>query len=263
MGEGSLKKRDRTRDRLLVAAQELVLDRGLPAITINDIAARAEVAPGTFYNYFRTREEVADTIADLLQRAYHRDIDAVTAGLDDPARVFSASLRQTLHWSAPGNRMGRMLFASGVPLARYALGVRQRAARDIQAGVDAGVFRVEDTVALQSMLGGIVIGVLMDLWLGMLPASAIPSITARCLGLLGVSTAKAQRIAAEPLVLRAAPELPLTASGLLEPVEAGITGTAALPPASLTLAAPVSAMAAGTRPRVSRGLRGTSARRAR
>jgi len=253
MGEGSLKKRDRTRDRLLVAAQELVLERGLPAIAIQDIASRADVAPGTFYNYFRTREEVADTIADLLQRAYHRDVDAVTAGLQDPARVFAASLRQTLHWVTPGNALGKLLFASGVPLARYALGIRERAARDIDAGIATGAFRVDDTQVLQSMLGGIVIGVLLDLWLGALPADAIPGVTARCLGLLGVPAGKAQRIAAERIALRGAPELPLSSAELLAPVEAGAAGGA--PPASLTLTAPAGVAAAGKRPRASRRLR--------
>jgi len=261
MSDAALKKRDRTRDRLLFAAQELVLERGLPAITINDIAARADVAPGTFYNYFHTREEVADTIADLLMRAYHRDVDAAVAGIDEPARVFAASLRQTLHWVSAGNALGKLMFGSGVPLMRYAFGIRQRAGQDIRTGIDANVFRVDDVVAIQSMLGGIVLSALLDLWLGQLQPASIRHITERSLGLLGVPAAKARRIAAEELTLRAAPVMPLSASELLEPVEGRALPGISLPVGTLMFtmpAAKVGAVAAGKRPRVSRGLRGNA-----
>lgn len=217
--EGSVRKRDRTRASLLAAAQELVLERGLATLSIQDITDRAGVALGTFYNYFRTREDVADAIAELLQRAYHADVDAIIAGLDDPARIFAASARQTLHWITPGSDVGRLLFESGVPMFRYALDIRLRALRDVQDGIAAGVFRVDDLAVIQTLLAGIVVGASIDLYFGGLDPSKIPAVVERALVLLGVPPARARRVAHEPLALRPAPTLPLRATELLTPIE--------------------------------------------
>lgn len=53
-GLRELKKRE-TRDALSLAAVELVAERGWSAVTVDDIAARARVAPRTFRNYFPSK----------------------------------------------------------------------------------------------------------------------------------------------------------------------------------------------------------------
>jgi AcrR family transcriptional regulator len=50
------KKRD-TRRALTQAAHELVSDRGLEHVTVEDIAAAADVSERTFFNYFSCKEE--------------------------------------------------------------------------------------------------------------------------------------------------------------------------------------------------------------
>lgn len=247
------KKRDRTREALLSAAQELVLERGLAAISVLDVTERAGVALGTFYNYFRTREDVADAIAELLQRAYHADIDTVTAGLDDPARIFAASARQTLHWLTRGSDIGRLLFESGLPMLRYAVGVRVRAMSDLQAGVESGRFRIDDFAVTQSLIGGIVVGASIDLHFGGLDPDDVPAVVTSMLGLLGVPRARAARIARERLALRPAPTLPLRATSLLDPLEDD--GSRVSVPAVDAVSASATEAGASTRrrPRRSRG----------
>lgn len=50
------RKKQQTRDALHLAAVELVEERGLGAVTTEEIAERAEVSARTFFNYFPTKE---------------------------------------------------------------------------------------------------------------------------------------------------------------------------------------------------------------
>ncbi|MGW0251624.1 TetR/AcrR family transcriptional regulator [Nocardia goodfellowii] len=51
-------KKERTRRSLLLAAYELFEEKGYDATTITEIARAAEVSPGTFFNYFGTKEDL-------------------------------------------------------------------------------------------------------------------------------------------------------------------------------------------------------------
>ncbi|MGP4017008.1 TetR/AcrR family transcriptional regulator [Saccharopolyspora sp. 5N708] len=52
------RKKRATRQALQRAAIRLFLEHGVEAVTIEDICARAEVSPRTFFNYFTAKEEV-------------------------------------------------------------------------------------------------------------------------------------------------------------------------------------------------------------
>lgn len=60
-----LRKRQETRDRILAAAAELFAARGA-AVTMDEIAAAADVAPATLFNYFPSRAAVQEGLASEL-----------------------------------------------------------------------------------------------------------------------------------------------------------------------------------------------------
>jgi AcrR family transcriptional regulator len=51
------RKKRATRHALITAARELTLQRGLDAVTVDDIADAADVSPRTFFNYFSSKEQ--------------------------------------------------------------------------------------------------------------------------------------------------------------------------------------------------------------
>jgi AcrR family transcriptional regulator len=61
-------KKQRTRRALSEAATELFAARGFEAVTIAEIAARADVGVGTVFNYFRSKEELFFDRADAIEQ---------------------------------------------------------------------------------------------------------------------------------------------------------------------------------------------------
>jgi AcrR family transcriptional regulator len=68
---------------LATAALRLFLDRGVEAVTIDEIATRAGLAKGTFYTYFRDKGDVVDAL-----------LGPVTARLREAFTRCEASLRE-------------------------------------------------------------------------------------------------------------------------------------------------------------------------
>jgi AcrR family transcriptional regulator len=87
VGEGQglrERKKRRTRGELALAALDLVEERGLAAVRVDDICARAEVGRSTFFRYYDSKETAF--VAGL----YQGRLDAVLAALasrppDEPA----------------------------------------------------------------------------------------------------------------------------------------------------------------------------------
>lgn len=71
-----------TRLKVIAAAEKLIAERGFESVTVDDIAAEAGVAKGTFYTYFKRKEDVVWEIAgpnfaSLQERAKASDGDVV------------------------------------------------------------------------------------------------------------------------------------------------------------------------------------------
>ena len=93
------RQRDRRLAGLLDAAAALFVEKGVSATSIEDIAARAGVAKGTFYHYFHDRAAMLEA---LRKRYSQRYADLVEAAIDAcapqdwPARL-AAWIRATVN----------------------------------------------------------------------------------------------------------------------------------------------------------------------
>ncbi|HSQ00084.1 MAG TPA: TetR/AcrR family transcriptional regulator [Candidatus Dormibacteraeota bacterium] len=93
-----VRKRQATRDRILAAAAELFAARGVVA-TMEEIAATADVAPATVFNYFPTKSAVLEGLATDLFGAIADGIVAQresTAPLPDRLRVLTDTLESVV-----------------------------------------------------------------------------------------------------------------------------------------------------------------------
>lgn len=57
-----IKKHDERRNEILEVAEQLFYAKGFERCTVNDILKEVDIAKGTFYHYFKSKEEVMDAI---------------------------------------------------------------------------------------------------------------------------------------------------------------------------------------------------------
>ena len=138
--------------------------------------------------------------------AYGQLLDVLTADIDDPAEVFATSFRLAgrLHRREP--ELSRVLLNNALRLFSSKDGLAPRARRDIQAGVDAGRFRVDDVDLAVTMAAGalLCLGQLLHDQPERDDAAAADQLAEDLLRVFGVPAKQAHRICTLPLPDRVA-----------------------------------------------------------
>ncbi|MFM2302461.1 MAG: hypothetical protein RLZZ84_2197, partial [Pseudomonadota bacterium] len=83
----------RTRAALLAAGFELLAERPIDAIAIDEVVARAGVAKGSFFNHFTDKPGFANAISAALRAQLEERVSKANAGVDDPVARLSGGMR--------------------------------------------------------------------------------------------------------------------------------------------------------------------------
>jgi len=78
------RRRAETRERIFNAALGLFAEHGFTATTVEQITETADVGKGTFFNYFRNKEDVLSALAEVQLDKYARTIQAAESGALTP-----------------------------------------------------------------------------------------------------------------------------------------------------------------------------------
>ncbi len=78
---------ERTRQRILDAAEREIGQRGFAETSVASITQAAKVAQGTFYVYFRTKEDVLRELVLRMGRRLRRSLTLATSGLADRLEI--------------------------------------------------------------------------------------------------------------------------------------------------------------------------------
>ena len=79
------RRKTRTRAALLAAAKTLFAGQGVESTTIADIAEQADIAVGSFYNYFATKDDLLAALLELTLSEQLAALQMRQAQVDDPA----------------------------------------------------------------------------------------------------------------------------------------------------------------------------------
>jgi len=147
-------RRAMTRQRLLTAAARVVAERGTAGVTIDDFIKSAGVARGTFYNYFKTRDELVGALWQHIGDAPLRTIRKAHAFDGDPAYRLTTGLRMTILKASADHVWGWLFYRMGLGDLVFRDELRAYPMADIQAGIQSGRFMaIDPEVACDYFLG--------------------------------------------------------------------------------------------------------------
>jgi len=148
------RRKARTRAGLLTAARELFAARGIQSTTVAEIAEHADIAIGSFYNYFHTKEQLLDALLEEELATQLHALQARQAKVADPAEKISIAHRHLVRVAQADPDWAWLLVRLEVPyrIAWSVLG--QSAERDLREGIEAGRFQVANERLALNASGG-------------------------------------------------------------------------------------------------------------
>ena len=160
--EGTARKLPNRRDRRKLATRQALLDatlallasRSIDALSVDEIAMRADVAKGTFYNYFADKDALERELASHVRGRLEDEIARANEGVHDPAkriaRAFCCVLRLGLGAPEQAGAMMRLFPHATDPAAPINSGVR----RDVTEGLAQGrIVASSEDVAVACIVG--------------------------------------------------------------------------------------------------------------
>jgi AcrR family transcriptional regulator len=188
--------RARTRAKLTEAASVLIAEKGVAGLRIQEITERADVALGSFYNHFKTKDELVEAVITDTIDVRARGIVARLGTLQDPAEAVSYACRRVVGIAYEDPELAWLFVNLGRADALFETIVQPAALGTLERGLTAGRFEIADShIALTTMVGGAlaVMRAILDGRYGPAADAVFAEATLRSLGL---DRAEARRIVA-------------------------------------------------------------------
>ncbi|WP_374528168.1 TetR/AcrR family transcriptional regulator [Novosphingobium sp.] len=133
----------RTRAALLAAGFELMAERPIDAIAIDEVVARAGVAKGSFFNHFTDKPGFAHAIGAAVRAEVEERVGAINQGVTDPVARLAGGMRVAVDFALT-ERDRAIVMLRGLELSTGQSHELNRGIRaDIQRLIDAGLARAE------------------------------------------------------------------------------------------------------------------------
>lgn len=186
--------------RLIESALLVFSEKGVDAAVIDDVIAQAEVSRGTFYNYFRTNEEL---MAAVLLEVGNELLQLVEQSVNlckEPAQRLATALRMVLHTTRRYPLMGRFASRVGIEQAIQNSLALLYLPRDLKQGMDEGRFHLSDPlIGLDLISGAMRAAIYAMVSRPKVPAHYPEDITYHLLLALGMTKATARKLTELPI----------------------------------------------------------------
>jgi AcrR family transcriptional regulator len=171
--------RAETRARLIEAARATFARQRIDATRIKEITDEADVGFGSFYNYFESKDAIIAAVVEEAVEAAGEAIDAAAGELDDPAEIVAVAHRSLIRRAAEEPEWGWLLVRLEISHDLAFAALRPYAARDLDRGIKAGRFHVDDANVALTATGGALLGMMRAVLRGRAAMVAVRAFHAR------------------------------------------------------------------------------------
>jgi len=192
------RRRERTRQRLLDAGRTLITEKGVAGLRIQEITAEADVALGSFYNYFPTKEDLVEAVvADSLSALGETTV--VADATQDPAITASAAIRRVVRLALDDPDLARLLINLNHADSLFAHSFYPFARQVVEHGVREQRFETPDVDASVNIVVGGSLSLIRAILDGEVGEGIEVAHAEVSLRALGVPPAEARRVSQLPL----------------------------------------------------------------
>ncbi|WP_319823412.1 TetR/AcrR family transcriptional regulator [Thalassovita sp.] len=193
----SERRKARTRKRLIEAGVLVLAERGPEATLIDHVISQAEVSRGTFYNYFTSIEDLAQSARQELAEEITALLESATAPQSDPAVRLAVKLRVYLDISTRYPLFLEFMARLGLRAMGPGNAIHGSLMSLVQEAQDSGDFCIMPRLLAAELLQASTLAILRQLHEAE-PAD-LPEFVAAMLRMLGVDRSQAEHIASQPV----------------------------------------------------------------
>lgn len=191
--------RAQTRADIMAATRELLAEGGISALRISDITDRTDIALGSFYSHFGSKDEVVEAVVEESVRALADGILEASRHLDDPAEAMSVGIRIVVGLCYSNPEVAGLLINLDHPQEQFETMAREQALAVIESGVAAGRFTTDDAELVLTIATGSVLAAIRNTLAGRHGPDTDIACAALLLRAVGIERAEAEEIARRPL----------------------------------------------------------------
>lgn len=133
----------RTRAALIAAGFDLLVERPIDAIAIDDLVAKAGVAKGSFFNHFADKCDFAKAIATELRLEVEDLVAKANMGVDDPIARIAGGMRVGAEFAISNPKKTTVMLRSHASPTARAHPLNRGLLDDIEAASAQGFLRPE------------------------------------------------------------------------------------------------------------------------
>ena len=143
IAERKQREKEKRRNEILDAAEELFFSQGLQQTTMDDLAARTELSKGTLYLYFRSKDEVYLALNVRAKRLLREQMEAAArtpgTGLDKVLALGRAYLSFSLAYPDYAQVIQNCMISEGEQMdaSAYAREAHEHGERSLQLLIDS------------------------------------------------------------------------------------------------------------------------------
>lgn len=189
-----MERREKTRAKLVRSALVVFASHGVDARVIDLVIKQAGVARGTFYNYFRTNEELFIAVAEEVSSEIIRIVDPLVVRQEDPAARIACGVSSVIRLASAYPIFAEFVVRGGPAALSTGSLTSEVVPRDIHAGVIGGRFHIPNPQLAFDLIVGPVISAFYSILTRPIPENYAQDFAQSILQSLGVERLEAQRI---------------------------------------------------------------------